>query len=339
MPLPDSRSSRPASRAAPKRSLNGWVNLDKPYGMTSTAAVGAVKWLLRPQKIGHAGTLDPLATGILPLALGEATKTVPYLVEARKTYRFTLKFGEETSTGDTEGEVVARSDVRPEREAILACLPRFTGEIMQTPPAFSAIKVNGERAYDLARAGVAVELTPRRAVIHKLALLEYTEDTYAQFETTCGKGTYIRSLARDIALFLNTKGHVSALRRQAVGGFDETNMISLEKLEAIVHTAEPFADGAEGMPSLMLALKEAILPVAAGLDDIPAIRIGKEGAHQLRHGQGTLVPRSDFPAGEGQAEIYGGLYAAYCFGELVAMVERNGNMVAPVRVFAPAPPT
>ncbi len=318
-----------------KYAIHGWINLDKPLDMTSTQAVGAVKRILRPQKIGHAGTLDPLASGALPLALGEATKTVPYLMDAAKIYRFTIAFGEETATGDREGEVIARSDYRPGREELLACLPKFTGVITQVPPMYSAIKIDGARAYDLARAGVEVEMKPRQVVIHRLILTGYSENTYAQLEVICGKGTYVRSLARDIALSLDTKGHVFELRRLAVGGFDESTMISLEKLEQMVHTAEPFAHEAEAGHILMSSLKGAMLPVSAGLDDIPAIRISKENASHLRHGQAAHVARSDFPSGDSGEPEYGGLYQARCFGDLVAIVERNGNIIAPVRVFAP----
>ncbi len=329
-------SPRPARRAFSKRNIHGWINLDKPHGMTSTDAVSAVKRLLHPAKIGHAGTLDPLATGVLPLALGEATKTVPYLMEARKTYRFTIRFGEETDSCDTEGQVVATSDKRPDEKELLACLPQFTGVLSQVPPIFSAIKINGERAYDLARAGLEVELKPRQVVVERLRLIERPDAHHATLEATCGKGTYIRALARDISLFLGTKGHVCALRREAVGIFDESNIISLEKLEKMVHTAEPFADGGEGNKALMGALQGALLPVSAGLDDIPAIRIAKENAAQLRHGQAAHLARTDFPdpQGEGDAQCYGALYQAVCFGELIALVERKGNLIAPVRVFS-----
>lgn len=318
-----------------KNTIHGWINLDKPLGMTSTQAVGAVKRLLRPQKIGHAGTLDPLASGVLPLALGEATKTVPYLMDAGKTYLFTVKFGEETDSCDLEGQVVATSDRRPTYEQILTSLPAFTGVLSQVPPVFCAVKINGERAYDLARAGVEVEIKPRQVRVDSLRLLAHPDADHATFEARCGKGTYIRALARDIGLFLGTKAHVCALQRKAVGGFDESNIISLEKLEQMVHTAEPFAREGEGTKSLIEALKGALLPVSAGLDDIPAIRIGRESEKQLRHGQAACLPRTDFPAGEEGGQLYGALYQAVCFGELVAIVERKDNMIAPVRVFAP----
>lgn len=308
--------------------------------MTSTQAVGAVKRLLRPKKIGHAGTLDPLASGVLPLALGEATKTVPYLVEATKTYRFTVTFGEETATCDKEGEVTETSGRRPSEADILAALPAFTGVISQVPPVYSAIKIGGVRAYDLARAGEAVEMKPRSAVIHRFSPLERPDADHAVFEVVCGKGTYIRALARDMARYLGTYGHLAALRRLAVGGFSEKNIISLEKLKEIVQSARPSAGEAGGNGLLMMPLGEALLPVTAALDDIPAIRIGQEHARQLRHGQAAHVARTDFPAsgrtGDGVEQLYGALFKAMLSDELVAIVERKGTMIVPVRVFAAA---
>jgi tRNA pseudouridine55 synthase len=195
-----------------KRLVSGWLLLDKPYGMTSTQAVGKVRWLYGAEKAGHAGTLDPLATGMLPIALGEATKTVPFVQEGGKLYRFDLEWGSETSTDDAEGDVTATSDVRPGETDVAAMLPRFTGTIMQRPPAFSAIKVNGERAYDLARAGETVELAERPVTITALTLLKHGTER-SSFEMACEKGTYVRSLARDLAQALGTRGHVTALRR------------------------------------------------------------------------------------------------------------------------------
>ncbi|MEM8839495.1 MAG: tRNA pseudouridine(55) synthase TruB, partial [Pseudomonadota bacterium] len=209
--------------------INGWVILDKPHEMTSTQAVGKVKWLFNANKAGHAGTLDPLATGLLAIALGEATKTVPFIMDGSKTYDFTLLFGEETDSCDAEGTVVETSDRRPSREEIETILPEFTGLVTQVPPAFSAIKVNGERAYDLAREGEAVELEAREVEIDALDLVSFDGEE-ARFSCLCGKGTYIRSLARDIAKALGTCGRVSALRRLAVGPFSENDMISLDIL-------------------------------------------------------------------------------------------------------------
>jgi tRNA pseudouridine55 synthase len=211
----------------PKQKVDGWVVLDKPLGMGSTQAVGRVRWLFTAAKAGHGGTLDPLATGVLPIALGEATKTVPFVMDGRKEYRFTLRFGQARSTDDGEGAVTATSDDRPSDEAIRAALPRFTGCFEQMPPAFSALKIGGQRAYDLARAGQAVDLKPRAVTIDRLELLSRPDADHADFVVTCGKGTYIRSLGRDLARALGTVGHLSALRRTAVGPFREELAISL----------------------------------------------------------------------------------------------------------------
>ena len=214
-----------------KRDVSGWLVLDKPYDMTSTQAVGKVRWLFSAKKAGHAGTLDPLATGVLPIALGEATKTVPNIQDGEKLYRFTVKWGVQTATDDAEGDPIATSDVRPSAEAIATLLPRFTGEILQTPPAFSAIKIDGERAYDLARAGEAVELAARPVVIESFALIAHDGEA-STFEVACQKGTYVRALARDMALALGTRGHVIKLHRAAVGAFTDARAISLAALEA-----------------------------------------------------------------------------------------------------------
>src|SRR5690242_4003426 len=204
-------------RKREKFDVHGWVVLDKPVGMTSTHAVSVIKRLFKAKRAGHAGTLDPLASGCLPIALGEATKTVPFVMEGRKRYRFTVQWGEERDTDDAEGRVVEISAVRPEEAAIRAALPRFTGTIAQVPPRFSAIKVEGERAYDLARDGEVVELEPRPVEIGRLELVERPDAEHAVFEAECGKGTYVRALARDLGRVLGTFGHVSALRRTAVG--------------------------------------------------------------------------------------------------------------------------
>jgi tRNA pseudouridine55 synthase len=258
---------------AMKRDISGWVVLDKPYGMTSTQAVGKIRWLFGAKKAGHAGTLDPLATGVLPIALGEATKTVPVLQEGRKTYRFTLAWGTQTSTDDLEGAVVATSDVRPGRAAVEAVLPRFTGAIMQVPPAFSAIKVDGERAYDLARAGEAVVLEPREIVIETLALLSHVGDA-SEFEAVTGKGAYVRALARDIALSLGSRGHVAALRRTAVGPFADP--LPLERFEA------------EERDTLLV-------PVAKGLGGLPEVRLDRAQAAAVRNGGAVLLTGAGAP--------------------------------------------
>ncbi len=253
-----------------KRDVSGWLILDKPYDMTSTQAVGKVRWLFGAKKAGHAGTLDPLATGILPIALGEATKTVGAVQDGQKVYRFTIKWGEETTTDDAEGAVTAHSSVRPTRDAVLAALPDFTGEIMQTPPAFSAIKVDGERAYDLARAGEQVVLAARPVVIDRLDLIEHGEDE-SRFEMACEKGTYVRALARDLARQLGTRGHVVALHRSAVGPFSDMKAVTLSDLEG--------ATDRDGL----------LLPIAAGLVEFQELRVSGEQAAAIRHGNAVLL--------------------------------------------------
>jgi tRNA pseudouridine55 synthase len=246
-----------------KRDVHGWVVLDKPIGMTSTHAVAVVKRLFQAKRAGHAGTLDPLASGGLPIALGEATKTVPFVMDGRKRYRFTVAWGEQRDTDDTEGRVTQTSDIRPSAEAIRELLPQFTGLIEQIPPQYSAIKVQGERAYDLARDGETVELKPRPVEIHQLILVEQPDSSHSVFEAECGKGTYVRSLARDIGAILGCYGHICALRRTLVGPFGEADMIPLEQLEALCDRA---ASG-EG------SLADALLPVETALDDIPALAV------------------------------------------------------------------
>src|SRR5690348_712167 len=225
--LADSDGAAPAPAARgkrQKRDIHGWLVLDKPVGMTSTHAVSVIKHLFAARRAGHAGTLDPLASGCLPIALGEATKTVPFVFDGRKTYRFTIRWGEERDTDDAEGRVAATSAIRPDAAAIRAQLPRFTGTIEQVPPRFSAIKIDGERAYDLARDGEAVELKPRTVEIYRLELLETPDPDHAVLAAECGKGTYVRSLARDLGRALGALGHVSALRRDRVGPFGEAEM-------------------------------------------------------------------------------------------------------------------
>jgi tRNA pseudouridine55 synthase len=264
--------------------VHGWVVFDKPYGMTSTQAVGKIRWLFNAEKAGHGGTLDPLATGLLPIALGEATKTVSYAMEGRKVYRFTAAWGEERNTDDLEGEVTATSEARPSKLDIEAILNSFIGEIQQQPPAFSAIKVDGERAYDLARAGEAVELASRPVFIEELRLTDIPDSNHATFEVTCGKGTYIRSLARDMGRKLGCLGHVSMLRRIAVGPFREEHMISLEKLETLRHKA-PGGDAMNG----------ALQPIETVLDGIPALAIDEMQAQRLRQGQPVLLRGANAP--------------------------------------------
>jgi tRNA pseudouridine55 synthase len=252
--------------------LHGWIALDKPYGMGSTQAVSALKRLFHPKKIGHGGTLDPLATGCLPIAMGEATKTVSYMMDATKTYQFEIYFGAETTTLDSEGEVVQTSDVRPTAQQIIDVLPRFMGNIQQIPPVFSALMIDGKRAYDLARAGVALEMKPRAVTVHLLELLELKGDK-ALMEVTCGKGTYVRSLARDIAYAVGSVGHVTMLRRLRVGKLDASVMFSLEKLEKMVYDFQLTVNSNEDVA--VKSLKSLLLYPDAVLDDIPVLRIDK----------------------------------------------------------------
>lgn len=311
-----------------KNRLNGWINLDKPEGMTSTDAVSRVKRLLRPEKIGHAGTLDPLATGILPLALGEATKTVQYAMDARKIYQFTIRFGEQTATDDREGDIIARSDVRPSDEQIRAVLPHYTGEIEQIPPVYSAIKIKGERAYDLARAGAAPVMEPRLVTIDRLELIARPDADHAVLEVESGKGMYVRSLARDIAKELGSVGHVSYLRRLQVGGFDEQNAVLLEEIEKCLQNGQT--------PSISNELF-FLLPLDVSLDDIPAIRVDQAQETRLRHGGEIFVSRASVEdAGHAFGSSIGGsagMYRAYRSNTLVALVERQGRRLKPVRVF------
>lgn len=278
-----------------REAVNGWVILDKPYGMTSTQAVGKVRFLLNAEKAGHGGTLDPLASGLLPIALGEATKTVSHAMDGRKVYRFTAAWGEERTTDDLEGEATVTSDRRPSKDEIEAILSRFTGEIQQTPPAFSAIKVDGERAYDLARAGEAVELAARPVLIEALSLVDMPDPDHATFEVTCGKGTYIRSLARDMGRALGTAAHVSMLRRVAVGPFTEAHMISLENLAELGHKA-PGGDAKTG----------ALLPIETVLDGIPALAIDEEQARRLKLGQAVLLRGANAPIAEDAVLVMSG---------------------------------
>ena len=296
--------------------VSGWVILDKPEGVTSTQAVAIVRRLFDAQKAGHAGTLDPLATGILPIALGEATKTVPHVVDARKRYRFTVRWGSATDTDDAEGRVVATSDSRPDRAAIERALRKFEGEIEQIPPRFSAIKIDGERAYDLARAGEAVDLAPRVVTVYRLEIEAVPDRDRAEIVMDCGKGAYVRSLARDLAISLGTCGHVEKLRRIAVGPFLETAAISLETLKTLGHSA---------------AASRHLLPVETALADIPALALTEAEASRLRSGQSVgLLRRSDLNR-IGTLED-GALVCATADGRLVAIARYESGEVKPVRV-------
>jgi len=258
--------------------VHGWVVFDKPLGMTSTQAVGKIRRIFDAEKAGHGGTLDPLATGLLPIALGEATKTVQWAMAGRKVYRFGVTWGTERSTDDMQGEITAESTLRPTSSDIEAILPQFQGVIQQAPPAFSAIKIAGKRAYDLARAGEAVDMLERPVSIEKLALVMAPDVNHATFEVTCGKGTYVRSLARDMGRKLGSLGHVSALRRVAVGPFIEAHMISLESLEELSH--KPLGDNAKN---------GALRPLETALDGIPALALSDAQAQRLKQGQPVLL--------------------------------------------------
>lgn len=295
--------------------VHGWVILDKPVGMTSTQAVGKLKRLFNAGKAGHAGTLDPLASGLLPVAFGEATKTVSFVMDGRKIYRFTVRWGIQTTTDDTEGEVLATSEHRPSRATIEALLPRFTGEIMQVPPQYSAIKIDGERAYDLAREGEDVLLEARPIEVHRLTLVDCPDDDTAVFDCECGKGTYVRALARDMGLALGTRGHVIGLRRLLVGPFDAEDMIGFEEIEAIIDEAK----AAGTTPD------EAMLTVDTALEDLPEVMLTREAAARLRNGQPALLRGRDAPTE--------GWVFATCSGELVALGEIEQGQLHPRRVF------
>jgi tRNA pseudouridine55 synthase len=284
--------------------------------MTSTHAVAVIKRLFSAKRAGHAGTLDPLASGCLPIALGEATKTVPFVVDGRKTYAFTVRWGEERDTDDSEGRAVAKSDGRPYRAAIEAALPRFIGTVEQTPPRYSAIKIDGERAYDLARDGEMVEITPREVTIYKLELTEMPDADHAVFAAECGKGTYVRAIARDLGRALGALGHVCALRRERVGPFTESDMISLERLESLCHRA------AAGEVNLA----DTLLPVETALDDIPALAVSPADAARLQRGQAVLLRGRD-------AAIVSGTVQIAASGEFVAIAEVDRGEIVPKRVF------
>jgi tRNA pseudouridine55 synthase len=299
-----------------KHDVHGWVVLDKPVGMTSTHAVAVLKRLFKAKRVGHAGTLDPLASGCLPIALGEATKTVPFVMDGRKSYTFTVQWGEERDTDDAEGRVVASSPDRPTADAVLAVLPGFVGTISQVPPRYSAIKIAGERAYDIARDGEEVELPPRPVEIYRLDLVEFPDTDHTVFIAECGKGTYVRSLARDIGRLLGCFGHVSALRRTWVGPFGVNDMISLEKLEEMCNRA------AAGEASLA----DALMPVATALDDIPALAVNRADAARLQRGQAVLMRGRDAP-------VFSGTIHVTVSGQLIALAEVDRGEIVPKRVF------
>jgi tRNA pseudouridine55 synthase len=301
--------------------VHGWLVLDKPPGLTSTRALGIARRLLNAAKAGHAGTLDPLATGVLPLAFGEATKTVPYLVEATKVYRFTVQWGSETTTDDTEGSVTRSSDRRPEPDAIVRALPNFVGHIIQIPPNYSALKVDGERAYDLAREGEVFELAPRATRIDRIELISQDAEA-AVLEMTCGKGTYVRAFARDLGRAIGCLGHVKALSRLAVGPFSLGSAISLEMLE----------ESAKGG-----AAKRLLLPLATALDDIPALAVTDQEATLLRQGQAILargrVSSRQEAVADDDAVTAPSVYCRSRSGDPIAITLFDKGELRPTRVF------
>jgi tRNA pseudouridine55 synthase len=306
----------------PKTIINGWVNLNKPSGMSSNAALSKVKRALGFPKIGHAGTLDPLASGILPLALGEATKLVQYMMDDDKIYTFTVTWGEQRTTDDSEGTIINTSPDRPTRTQIESLLPAFVGEISQLPPQYSALKIDGERAYNLAREGQTVELKPRAVHVYELTLVSATDDT-ATFRCVCGKGTYVRSLARDFGLKLGCFGYISALNRDAVGPFTLDNAISLD-----------FFDEKADKTSLL----STVLPIASVLDDILVLDLNDGEAQKVRQGQKlTFLSRPQVDrlksAGLSVQPSCVELTLATYRGEALALLEIAGVEAQPVRVF------
>ena len=295
--------------------VHGWIILDKGQGMTSTQAVGKVRWLFQAQKAGHAGTLDPLATGILPIALGEATKTVPYAVDGLKAYRFTVRWGIETDTDDSEGRATRTSDIRPTRSQIEAILPQFHGEILQTPPQYSAIKIDGNRAYDLAREGEVVPLEPRPVTIDHLDLVDMPDESTAIFAAECGRGTYVRALARDMGRLLGCLGHVTQLRRTMVAAFHEDQSVTIEELEA----AHDLEDGG-------VALNALLQPIELALGDLLETNVTPSDAARLARGQSVLMRGRDAPITSGEA-------FAICKGTLIALCQMDKGELVPVRVF------
>jgi len=295
------------------QAVNGWLIFDKPQGMTSTKAVARLKRLYDAAKVGHAGTLDPLATGILPIAFGEATKTVPFVMDGIKAYRFTVRFGAETDTDDAEGKVTETSSRRPTGEEVEAALPQFTGEITQVPPRYSALKVEGARAYDLARDEEDFELAPRTVIIDRLDVVDHPDPDHCVLEAECGKGTYVRAIARDLGRALHCLGHVEALRRTRVGAFREEDATTLDEVEAAA------ADGPD-------ALRALLQPVEIALHDLPALNLSSSDAARLRQGQAVLLRGRDAP-------IMSGPVYAVSKGALVALGEVAQGEFRPRRIF------
>ena len=297
------------------RPIHGWLALDKPAGITSTETVARVRRLTHALKVGHGGTLDPIATGVLPIALGEATKTVTYVMDGQKRYRFTARWGEARTTDDVEGEVLATSAERPEAAAIEAALAGFVGTLEQVPPRFAAVKVAGERAYDLARRGEAVELAPRTIEIERLILLERPDPDHAIFELVCGRGTYVRALIRDLGEQLGCLGHVAALRRLQAGPFRAETAITLAALEQLIAEDD--------------ALPQALLPVSAALGALPALALTEPQAHRLCAGQ-TIRVAPGLIIGQTRDDA---TVRAMAAGQIVALARLHGGELSPVRVF------
>jgi tRNA pseudouridine55 synthase len=302
------------------RRINGWLVVDKPPAMTSTHVVNVVKRLTQAQKVGHGGTLDPLATGVLPVAMGEATKTVAYVMDAPKAYVFRLRFGEARDTDDAAGEVVATSERRPSDDEIRAALPRFVGAIQQVPPRFAAVKVQGERAYDIARRGETVELAAREVRVDELELTGRPDPDHAEFRMRCGKGAYVRAVARDLGQVLGCHAHVAALRRTEVGAFKAENAVPLDALARIVEDD---------------TLPQVLVPMATALAGIPALAVTEPQALRLRAGQPVRVAPAllgEAAAGEPAATV-----RAMRAGELIALARLEGIELSPVRVFQAGP--
>jgi tRNA pseudouridine55 synthase len=320
------------------RPVSGWLVFDKPKGMGSTDAVSKIKWLYGAEKAGHAGTLDPLASGMLPIALGEATKTVPYVQDGAKVYRFTVAWGQERTTDDLEGAVTKTSDARPDEAAIRAVMPKYTGIIMQVPPQFSAIKIGGERAYDLAREGEAVEIPAREVEIGRFDLIEMPDADRAVFEIECGKGTYVRSLARDMGRDLGCFGHIADLRRTEVFPFTPDDFVTLDELEAAATPAEtgaeaePPAEEDAGArkprpgPAEWKALDALLLDTGAGLDCLPQVAVSDDAAARIRLGNPVIVRGRDAPVEADEA-------CAFVHGRLIAIGAIEAGMFRPRRVF------
>lgn len=300
------------------RPITGWLLLDKPWDFGSTEAVSKIKWLFKAEKAGHAGTLDPLASGMLPIALGDATKTVPYVMEGTKTYRFTVTWGEERNTDDLEGEIVETSTVRPTRADIEALLPDYSGVIKQVPPRFSAVKIAGERAYDIARAGEEVELPAREVEIFSIEITAMPDESHTEFEVECGKGTYVRSIARDLGRQLGCFGYVSELRRTTVAPFVEANMVPLSALVAL--------ERVEDETERLAALDAYLIDIAAALSMLPRIEVSSEQANRIRMGNPVILRGRDAPVNCDEV-------GAYSTGQLVALGQVAAGEFQPRRVF------